>query len=52
MDAAIKSAKAIKIIPRDKMGEDVLFTYDEEKRMLAVCAAAKVSPMILYIWEP
>jgi len=44
MDAAIQRAKAIKTLNRDKVGENVLFAYDEGKRMLAVCASAKVSP--------
>jgi hypothetical protein len=43
MDAAIKRGKAIKPLNRDKVGEDVLFAYDEVKRMLTVCASAKVS---------
>jgi hypothetical protein len=47
MDAAIQRAKAIKTLNRDKMGEHVLFAYDEAKRTLAVCAAAKVSPVAL-----
>jgi len=42
MDAAIKQARPIKTLNRDKMGEDVLFAYDEAKRTLAVCASAKV----------
>jgi hypothetical protein len=47
MDAAIQRARAIKTLNRDKMGEDVLFAYDEVKRTLAVCASAKVSLMSL-----
>jgi hypothetical protein len=43
MDAAIQQDKAIKTFHRDKVGEDVLFAYDEAKRMLTVCAPAKVS---------
>jgi hypothetical protein len=45
MDAAIQRAKAVKTLNRDKVGEVVSFAYDEGKRMLAVCASAKVSPM-------
>jgi hypothetical protein len=45
MDAAIRRAKPIKTLNRDKVGEDVLFTYDESKRMLVVCASAKVCLM-------
>jgi hypothetical protein len=44
MDAAIQQDKPIKTFNRDKVGEDVLFAYDEAKRMLTVCTSAKVSP--------
>jgi hypothetical protein len=47
MDAAIQRAKAIRSLNRDKIGEDVLFAYDEVKRMLVVCAPAKVCSMSL-----
>jgi hypothetical protein len=47
MDAAIQRGKAIKALNRDKVGEDVLFAYDEAKRMLTVCASAKVSSIFL-----
>ena len=43
MDAAIQRGKAIKNLNRDRVGDDVLFAYDEAKRMLAVCASSKVS---------
>jgi hypothetical protein len=46
MDAAIQRGRAVKTLNRDKVGDDVLFAYDEAKRMLAVCASAKVSPNI------
>ena len=42
MDGVIQRARPIKTLNRDKMGEEVLFAYDEAKRTLAVCAAAKV----------
>jgi hypothetical protein len=42
MDAAIKRARPIKTLNRDKMGEEVLFAFDEAKRTLAVWASAKV----------
>ena len=42
VDAAIQRARPIKTLNRDKMGEEVLFTYDEVKQTLAVCASAKV----------
>lgn len=45
MDAVIQRGKAIKTLNRDKVGDDVLFAYDETKRMLTVCASAKVSPI-------
>ena len=47
MDAAIQRGNAIKALNRDKMGEHVLFAYDEAKRMLTVCASAKVSSILL-----
>jgi hypothetical protein len=47
LDAAIARGRTIKTLNRDKMGEDVLFAYDEVKRTLAVCAPAKVSPASL-----
>ena len=43
MDVAIQQGKAIETFHRDKVGEDVLFAYDEAKRMLTMCASAKVS---------
>ena len=45
MDAAIQRGRAVKTLNRDKVGDDVLFAYDEAKRMLAVCASVKVSPI-------
>jgi hypothetical protein len=47
MDAAIQRARAIKTFNRDKLGEGVLFAYDEAKRTLAVCASAKVGLLSL-----
>jgi len=52
MDAAVQRAKAIKTLNRKKAGEDVLFSYDEGKRMLAVCASAKVGPDVFSRWKP
>ena len=43
----VQRAKAIKTLYRDRIGEDVLFAYDEAKRTLAVCASANVSRMSL-----
>jgi hypothetical protein len=48
MDAAIQRGKAIKTLNREKVGEDVLFAYDEVKRMLVMCSSAKVSPTSLF----
>ena len=45
MDAAIEQGHAIKTLNRKKVGDDVLFAYDEAKRMLTMCASAKVSPI-------
>jgi hypothetical protein len=47
MDSSIQRAKAIKNLNRRRIGEDVLFAYDEAKRTLAVCASANVSRMSL-----
>ncbi len=44
MSAVIQRGRVIKTLNRDKVGDDVLFAYDEAKRMLTVCASAKVSP--------
>jgi hypothetical protein len=45
MDAAIQQGKTIKVLPLKKVGEDLLFAFDEVKRMLAVCSSLKVSTM-------
>ena len=42
IDGAIRRGRQIKSLDRDKMGEEVLFAYDEAKRTLVVCASAKV----------
>jgi hypothetical protein len=47
MDAAIQRGKAIKTLNPDKLGDGVLFTYDEAKRMMTVCASAKVSQILV-----
>ena len=51
MNAVIQRAKPIKTFNRNKIGEDVLFGYDEAKRTLAVCASAKVSLFLLSIYR-
>ena len=43
MDAAIERGKPIKAFDRDEVGDDVLFAYDETKRLLSVCTSTKVS---------
>ena len=42
MNATIQRAKPIKTFKRSRIGEDVLFAYDEAKRKLVVYASAKV----------
>lgn len=45
MDAAIQRGNPIKALNRKKVDDGVLFAYGEAKRMLIVCAPAKVSPL-------
>jgi hypothetical protein len=47
MDSAIQRARVVKTLMRDKIGEDVLFAYDEAKRTLVICASTKVSSVFL-----
>ena len=42
LPGAIRRGKPIKTLDRDKLGQGVLFAYDETKRTLAVCASTKV----------
>ena len=42
INAAILRDRHIKSLSREKLGEDVLFAFDEAKRSLAVCASSKV----------
>lgn len=42
MNVTIQRAKPIKTFKRSRIGEDVLFAYDEAKRKLVVYASAKV----------
>jgi hypothetical protein len=46
MDAALWRGKTIKTLHRDKVGEDVLFAFDEEKRMLSLCSSTMVSALL------
>jgi hypothetical protein len=50
MDMAIRRDRPIKSLNREKLGEDVLFAFDETKRSLAVCASTKVIP-VLFVWK-
>lgn len=42
INAAILRDRHIKSLSREKLGEDVLFAFDEARRSLAVCASSKV----------
>ena len=44
---AIQRGKAIKSLNRDKLGQCLLFSFDESKRILAVCASTKVLCRVL-----
>jgi hypothetical protein len=53
MDSAIQRESPIKNLNREKLGDDVLFAFDETKRSLAVCAAASTKVcFLLGILEP
>jgi hypothetical protein len=45
MEMAVRG-KPIKLLNREKLGEDVLFAFDETKRVLVVCASVKVRQMV------
>ncbi|KAI0250873.1 hypothetical protein BJV78DRAFT_1393001 [Lactifluus subvellereus] len=42
MDMAIERNRPAKSLNREKLGEDILFAFDERKRTLAVCASSKL----------
>ena len=42
LDMAIQRGKPIKTLSRDKLGQRVLFSFDETKRTLVVCPSMKV----------
>lgn len=42
ISAAIQRGQPIKRLNRERVGQDVLFAFDETKRALAVCASKKV----------
>jgi hypothetical protein len=48
MNLAIRRERPIKNLKREKLGDDVLFAFDETKRSLAVCASTKVFLFIGY----
>ena len=47
MDGAIQRGKPIKALNRDELGEDMLFAYDERKRMLTVCTSTRVNLFLI-----
>jgi hypothetical protein len=42
IDMAIQRCRPVKVLNREKLGQDVLFAFDESTRALAVCAPTKV----------
>ena len=42
LDLAIQRGRFIKSLSRDKLGQGVLFSFDEAKRVLAICSSTKV----------
>jgi len=47
LDSAIRRGKYIKGLNRKKLGQNVLISFDEAKRILAVCASTKVLSALL-----
>ena len=47
LDMAIQRGRPIKSLSHDKLGQGVLFSFDESKRTLAVCASTKV-PVVIH----
>lgn len=45
MDGAISRQKPIKVLHRDKIGQEFILAYEESKRMLVLCASTKVMNM-------
>jgi hypothetical protein len=43
LNVAIKRDRPVKILNREKLGEESLFAFDESTRSLLVCASTKVS---------
>ncbi|KAI9443796.1 hypothetical protein H4582DRAFT_2125845, partial [Lactarius indigo] len=50
LDIAIQRGKPIKSLNRDKLGQNVLFSFDETKRVLAVCASTKLQ-LHLFVFD-
>ncbi len=48
INTAIRRERTIKNLNREKLGEDVLFAFDETQRSLAVCASTKVCCLLGY----
>jgi hypothetical protein len=46
MDGAIRRRKSIKVLHRDKIGEEFILTYEESKRILVLCASTKVTSFV------
>ncbi|KAH9166548.1 hypothetical protein EDB89DRAFT_2232826 [Lactarius sanguifluus] len=42
LDVAIQRGKSIKSLNRDRLGQNILFSFDEAKRVLAVCASTRL----------
>ncbi|KAH8986573.1 hypothetical protein EDB86DRAFT_2954862 [Lactarius hatsudake] len=42
LDVAIQRGKSIKSLNRDRLGQNVLFSFDEAKRVLAICASTRL----------
>jgi hypothetical protein len=50
VDTALQRGRTTKTLHRSKAGEDFLFAFDEEKRMLAVCTSATVNTLSGIRW--
>jgi hypothetical protein len=42
IDAAIRRNRPIKSLNRERLGQDILFAYEETKRTLAICSSRRV----------
>ncbi|KAI9443823.1 hypothetical protein H4582DRAFT_1807697 [Lactarius indigo] len=50
LDMAIRRGKPIKSLNRDKLGQNVLFSFDEAMRLLAICASTKLQ-LHLFVFD-